>query len=494
MKALRFFLPRLEYMLLIALFWSIVSAGPKLLNVDGDLPRHLLVGRLTRETRSVSLTDTFSFRTVGFPSFPHEWLSQVLLSVSNELLGLSGVILLTAIIVTLTWGIVYYEDRRRSKSIVITLFIIALGMGVSMIHVLPRPHIFTYVFTALWIVVLEKTAVGKPHTCWLLPVVMLLWVNMHGMFVLGVILWGIYVTGSFMESPGRSWFRQPGARALLLGGVLSIPVTFLSPSGVRIWEAITALGSNSYITSRIPEYQSANFHSPATWLFILLLIITIAGFARGTKPVSWTHILATMAFTAMALYTSRMIPIFAIVVAPIAAASLGEWVNAEFAQSPWLTFEKNLAAMNTASNGAIWFVALFLTLIFVFQSGRTIDPQGKGNVFDEKFFPVRAVTWLNAHPQAGRMINDFDWGGYLLLKLDPRQQIFMDGHTHIYGEALTREYETVITLAEGWQDILEKYQIRWAIVRTGSRIGRGLEGVGWQIIYQDDTAIVLKRP
>src|ERR1043165_1367781 len=131
MKLIRFIIPRLEYVLLAALFWGICAIGPKILNFDGDLPRHLLVGRLIRETRSVPLTDTFSFRTVGFPSFPHEWLSQVILSAANDLLGLSGVVILTALIVTVAWTIVYREARRRTKNLFITLIVITIGIGVS---------------------------------------------------------------------------------------------------------------------------------------------------------------------------------------------------------------------------------------------------------------------------------------------------------------------------------------------------------------------------
>src|SRR5512139_3228127 len=115
MKPIRFVLPRLEYILFMALFWSIAANGPKILNFDGDLPRHLLLGRLIRETGRVPLTDTFSFRTVGYPSIPHEWLSQVLLSLSNDLLGLSGVVVLTALLVTVTWIVVYYEASRRTN-------------------------------------------------------------------------------------------------------------------------------------------------------------------------------------------------------------------------------------------------------------------------------------------------------------------------------------------------------------------------------------------
>lgn len=483
----------MEYILWMALFWSISASGPRLLNFDGDLPRHLLLGRLIRETRNVPLTDTFSFRTEGYASIPHEWLSQVIFSLSHDLLGLSGVVVLTALIVTGTWALIFHEANRRTRHFFAAFFLSALGIGATMIHVLPRPHIFTYLFTILWIVTLERITTRKPGNWWLLPVLMLLWVNLHGMFVLGIIILGIYLVGSFLEAPSRAWLARPSIRALWLGGGLSLIATLLSPSGIKIWEAITSLGSNSYITSRIPEYQSANFHLPETWPFILLLLLTVTAFARSKQKISWTEILLTVSFTGIALYTSRMIPLFAIIVVPIAAKTVGDWLEQEYTGSPFLRIEKNIATINSSSNGSIWLIVLFLTVVLMFSTGRGIDPQSKGNSFDPSFFPVQAVHWLNQNPQPGHMFNEFDWGGYLLLKLSPSQQIFMDGHTHIYGEALTREYETVVTSRKGWQDILDKYQVKWAIVRAGSAISQSLQSNDWDILYQDQTSVILRR-
>lgn len=492
MKAIRFFLPRMEYILLAALFWSIASNGPKLLNLDGDLPRHLLLGQLIRETMSVPTTDTFSFRTEGFPSIPHEWLSQVVYSIANDLLGLSGVVLLTALIVTGMWSLVYYEASRRSQHLFITLCITVIGIGVSMIHVLPRPHIFTYLFTAIWVILLEQINRDKPDRWWWLPLMMVIWVNMHGMFVLGIILWGIYLVGSLLDDPSYAWWKKDSTRYMLMAGLLSILATFLSPSGIHIWEAIASLGSNSYITSKIPEYQSANFHMPETWPFILLLGLAIVGFGRGNKS-EWTPVLLIASFGAIALYTSRMLPLFAIIAVPIVSKSLSDWVSQEFEEGCLLSIEKNLTAINASSNGFIWVFMVIIGITWLFSAGKAIDIQGKGNNFDENFFPVQAVTWLNSNPQQGHMFNEFDWGGYLLLKLKPQQQIFMDGHTHIYGEALTREYETVITLGRNWQKIFEKYQVEWAIVRSNSPVASELQDVGWKTVYEDDTAIVLRK-
>lgn len=92
------------------------------------------------------------------------------------------------------------------------------------------------------------------------------------------------------------------------------------------------------------------------------------------------------------------------------------------------------------------------------------------------------------------MFNEFDWGGYLLLRLYPGQQIFMDGHTHIYGEDLTREYERVISLAPGWEEILAKYDVTWVIVRRNSPLVNALsQSDDWTVSYQDDTAVILTR-
>jgi len=492
MKWLRFFLPRIEYILLIAVFWGIVANGPKILNFDGDLPRHILTGNLILQAHRVSTTDFFSFRTVGYPSYPHEWLSQGIFAIAYDWLGLDGIVLLTAFVVMLTWGIVYRQTIHKSSSFFSTLIITALGVGASQIHVLPRPHIFTYMLTAIWIALLEKISENKTRFWWTLPMVMFLWVNMHGMFVLGIIIWGIYLVGDFLDHPSRTWFGAQKTKSFLLAGGLSLLATLFSPSGPKIWQAIASLGSNAYITSKIPEYQSPDFHLPETWLFIAILLLVIIGFARSRERVSWVDILLVTSFTGIALYTSRMIPLFAIVVVPIAARAISNWARNEYPQSRFWIVEDNIFKTNSTANGLVWVFVIILMIAVLLRSGSPLDPQGQGNIFDKNFFPVEAVSWLESHPQHGHMFNEFDWGGYLLLRLWPQQQIFMDGHTHIYGEALTREYEQVITLSKGWEEILKKYDVKWVILRVNTPLAAALSTSNdWEKAYQDTTAIVL---
>jgi hypothetical protein len=493
MRLIRFFLPRIEYILFAGIFWGIAASGPRILNFDGDLPRHILTGSLILQTHEVALTDIFSFRTAGYPSIPHEWLAQVIFAGAYIWLGLSGIVLLTALLSTFTWIVIFRETIRRSNSLFFSLFFIALGVAASQIHVLPRPHLFTYLLTATWITLLERVE-REANARLLLPLTMLLWVNLHGMFVIGIIIWGIYLMGDFLDGPSIAWFTASKTKALIIGGALALLATLCSPSGAKIWEAIISLGGNTYITSKVPEYQSANFHIPETWPFIILLTLTVIGFGRVTQRVRWIDILLVVSFAALALYTSRMIPLFAILATPIAANALALWIFQEFPEGKFLRVEKNINKINSSSNGNIWVCAVIIVVAILFRSGKTIDPNGRGNIFDPRFFPVEAVTWLGARPQQGNMFNEFDWGGYLLLRLWPQYQIFMDGHTHIYGEELTKEYERVITLDAGWEAILAKYDINLAIVRANSPLVNALsKSVGWSIEYQDPTAVILIR-
>jgi hypothetical protein len=88
------------------------------------------------------------------------------------------------------------------------------------------------------------------------------------------------------------------------------------------------------------------------------------------------------------------------------------------------------------------------------------------------------------------MFNAFDWGGYILLHLWPEQKTFIESHTDVTGEA-TYQYERVITLQAGWQDVFEQYEITWAILPPDWPLAKELLEQGWDTAYQDPTAVIL---
>jgi hypothetical protein len=90
------------------------------------------------------------------------------------------------------------------------------------------------------------------------------------------------------------------------------------------------------------------------------------------------------------------------------------------------------------------------------------------------------------------MFNDLNWGGYLALNLFPTHKTFVDSVSDVSGE-VTLEYETVITLAPGWQEILRKYAVDWVIIPADSMLAEQLTAQGWHLRYVDATAVILQK-
>jgi hypothetical protein len=98
------------------------------------------------------------------------------------------------------------------------------------------------------------------------------------------------------------------------------------------------------------------------------------------------------------------------------------------------------------------------------------------------------------NPQNGNMFNEFNWGGYILYRLWPQELVFLDSQTDFYGETLVREYEQTILAKYGWEDILSRYNVTWAIIPPNSPLSQALQtDEHWQVLYHDNTAIILRQ-
>ncbi len=101
------------------------------------------------------------------------------------------------------------------------------------------------------------------------------------------------------------------------------------------------------------------------------------------------------------------------------------------------------------------------------------------------------MDWLEDTPLEGNGFNYFPWGGYLLYRIWPENLVFIDGQTDFYGEQLTREYEKIITLADGWQNLFSDYKIEWVLMPADSILISELRGRGpWEIVFEDNTSVI----
>ena len=488
---LAYLLPQPRDILFIGVFFSMVFGGTKLFNNDGDLGRHITIGNYILDTWTIPARDIFSHTMTGERLVPHEWLAQVIFALAHRLMGLSGDVFVAALLGALTILIVYEELIKRGNLRLVALFVATWVTVVSSIHWLARPHMFTFFFVVLWTYWLERFYKGEMKNFWRFPLLMLIWVNTHGAFIAGFVVLGTYIADWIWEFLQGRGSKEMGQQLFLIG-LLSFAVTFINPSGVYLWGTSVGYVSNEFMTSHTVEYISPNFHEKDMWPFLFMVVFALFALMQERK-IQVREALLLAGWTALSLYSVRNMPLFAVITAPIYGALIQPWA------------EKMLHGTNQASGpresenvlrGYVWVIVSVLFFGFVLWRGIPLDQKGTGNVFLPDKMPVQAVNWLEANPQDGKMFNHFIWGGYILYRLWPAEVVFIDGQTDFYGEALMREYIEVISLSEGWDEILDKHDVSWMLIPRNEMLAKHLYSVeddAWNVIYEDATAVIFRR-
>lgn len=465
-----------------------LALGQQMLSLDSDLGRHLALGNYMLDERLIPTRDLLSHTRAGLSRPPYEWLSQILFTFAYRLLGLDGVVLLTSLIVALTFTIVYHFSARRSGSPLIAVIFTFIAAGASSIHWLPRPHILTFLLLAIWVELLDSLARGesvKPH---LFPLIMLLWVNLHGGFIFGILAWIAYLAGWLWDAWRGKAEKQTG-RKLLLAGISSLFATVVTPDLWRNWEAVLN-NRSAFILNRTIETMRPNLTAPSVLPYTLLLILAILLFALNWKNAKAGHFFLLTGLGAMSLLMARNIPLFAIVAAPILSGMSADSLSRSAA---WTRFERRFAGFGKTVSHSVWSYAAGLLAILFFVSLNLKNGQPVHR-FDPTVFPVEAANFIEANPQRGNMFNEFNWGGYLLYRLWPPYTVFLDSQSDFYGESLMRDYDQIMSAKSDWQNQMAEYQIEWAIIHIGSPLAGAIENApDWKTVYKDNIALIVRR-
>jgi hypothetical protein len=489
LHAARWLIPKMQDIFFVSILFAGVLYGPKLFNIDGDLGRHITVGNYIITNQVIPTKDIFSHTMSGETLVPHEWLSEVIFSIAYSLMGLNGVVLLTATIISITFTLSFHEIIGRGAFHLVALFTALVAAMASSLHWLARPHIFTFLFLALWIYRLEHVVEKKNERIWVFPLLMLVWANSHGAFIVGFVVWGAYVAEWIWEFLHNQADEQKG-RSLISIGFFSFIATLFNPSGYKLWATSIGYIRNNYLVDHTVEYMTPNFHLAGTlpFLFMLAFLIFLSG--QGTQLKLRESILLA-GWTIMALYSARNIPLFAIVNAPL----LGILVQSSIGRVQFLTQQnENLRKIESQLQGSVYPITAIFLIIIAFNSGIKLDSAQLGNRYDPTIFPEHAVNWLEQNPQKGNVFNSFIWGGYLLYREWPQINVFIDGQTDFYGETLTREYEQAISTTSGWENIFTKYNIEWTILENKSPLALALQNnYHWRVLYEDDLAVILHK-
>lgn len=500
----RWALPSLADVLFAGILLTAVLLGPRMLNMDGDLGRHLTIGRYILDNGRVPVRDLWSHTRPGAELMPHEWLAAVAFALAERAAGLPGVVLLTALVIAGTFRGLARWMLGHGINPYLTVLLVLWAAAASSLHWLTRPHVFTFAFVLAFGWTLDgwrrhaEAGRATPRRLWVLPLLMVVWANTHGAFISGIVLIGLHLAGALWAWRGTDRAAARLARDLAITLGLCLAASLVNPIGPGLLAGSFGYLGQSYLVDRTVEYLAPDFHTIATWPFAGLLLLAIFS-ARVARPQrNPAALLVVLAWTAFGLYSTRNIPLFALLAVPV----LGEWMDAGLAHAAeagtgWAhgitAAAGRLSRVDQSLAGGAWAVAAAIALSAFVLSRPASDPLRQAMDFSPRVFPVAAVDYLSVHPPEGPVFNNFIWGGYLLYRLWPARQVFIDGQTDFYGEALTREYAQVMALEPGWQAALARYGVRWIIVPPDCPLARELETgalPGWQRAWADDTAVV----
>src|SRR6266567_1599226 len=256
-------IPTFADMLFLALLLSLpFSTGKNLLN-DCDTGYHIRAGEFILNTHTIPRQDMFSFISPALPWTAHEWLSEVIMAVVYRASGLTGVVIFFTFIIALIYCLFFKILRAGSENILLVVTIALLAIASSQLHWLARPHIFSLGLLVAWNYLLDAYHYRNRNLLFLLPPLMLLWVNLHGGFVAGFILLGIYLLGNIIKyltvPEAEKGFYLKKSRDLGLTIICCLVAALINPFGYHILLFPFNLVSNKYIMDHIMEFISPTF-------------------------------------------------------------------------------------------------------------------------------------------------------------------------------------------------------------------------------------------
>jgi len=449
---------------------------------DPDYFWHVIAGEYILSTGGVPDVDPFSFTWIGQPWTPHEWLSEVLIHGLVATLGEIGALAVFAAIPGATILLLALLLARLGVRTWAQAPVLALTAIVISPYATLRPQALSWLLLAVTVALLVSVqAVSRRRLVLVLPL-FVLWANMHGLYIVGIGVVGAYGLFTLL---GRTPLAEHRGWAIAAVG-LAVLGAMLTPAG-PLGVVYPLRYSQEWGLANIQEWQSPDFHSPAHWPLIALIVALILNGGRATP--GWLQLIAYVG-TVMALVALRNAPVAAVLATPTLALGLEDrlraWRGSHRPASPRVASARRwmevLAALAVVAGALIIFVPPALT--------RTASDQQV-----DAGYPVRAVNLLaRDHPEA-RVLAEYGWGGYLIYRLyDQGGRVFVDGRNDMYAEQILDDYTAISRGDEGWERLADDYGVDALLFPPSQPITRGLaEAAGWCEAYRDDESVLLLR-
>jgi len=470
----------------VLLYWQV--GGPSALLADPNTGVHVRAGEWMLSHHAIPRQDVFSFTLAGRTWCDWEWLSDVLYAVLFRVRGLSAIVAFHLALLVLI-SLILYRTARLRVGPTMAFAVTCLLMATTTIHWLARPHFFTWFFLGVFSYLLERADVtGDYRSLLALPIVTILWVNLHPGFVAGLLVLSAWSVSALLRRwlPGDSQDRCRGRNqafwfCLTLGACLA--ATCVNPYFWRLdGHIVPYLFSSRSVTSHVAEWLSPDFRNPRLhWFEFLLPLAAGAALLQGFRG-HLAHCAIVLGSMHLAFASVRTVPLFVIVTVGPLAATAESLLRLSCFGVRLDAGEHALALRRSRALTVASYALGFAVLVGVLWRG----PVG--------FWPASSLPIYAArHLPVGRLFTTDQWADYLIYT-QPGRQVFFDCRNDAYGAEVVQDYITAMTAAPGWGSVLAKYSLNVALVPKASPISAALsESHGWKLFYQDPVAAVFTR-
>lgn len=450
---------------------------------DPDYFWHVVAGEHIVSTGAVPTADPFSFTWAGQPWTPHEWLSEVLIFGLVSALGETGALAVFALIpgaTILLLALLLARMGVRTPSQAPALVLAALVISP---YATLRPQALSWLLLAVTVALLASVRPASRRRLLLVLPLFVLWANLHGLYIVGIGVVGAYGLFTLLgRTPlaGHRWWAVAAVGLAFIGAML----TPAGPLGVLY----PLRYSQEWGLANIQEWQSPNFHSPAHWPLIGLVVALILNGGRATP--GWFQLVAYVG-TVMALVALRNAPVAAVLATPTLALGLEDRLRA------WRGEHRPAATRIAGARRAMEIAAALAVVIgaFVIFAPPKVLFLAPAQQQAEAGYPVAAADLLaRVHPDV-RVLGEYGWGGYLIYRLyDSGGRVFVDGRNDMYAEAILDDYTAISKGDEGWEALLNEYGVEALLFPPTQPITKGLaQSAGWCEAHRDDQSVLLLR-
>ncbi|MBI4516531.1 MAG: hypothetical protein HY699_12035 [Deltaproteobacteria bacterium] len=510
---------------------------------DTDTWWHLAAGRWMVQHLRVPHTDTLSHTVPEHPWINLQWLYDVLLYALYQLGGADALVITTAVIFGLTIALVL--KSLRSVLTPLTAAVLALWVVLTAEERLQiRPEIASFLFLQALLYLFASARRDGGRRLWLVPVVMLLWVNVHSLFIVGIFAIGcqmVAATAEHLPMLPVNWrrassFGPVGNRRVLLSGGAAMLATLVNPyfaTGVLFpFKLLSRINGSNPVFQSIGEFRppfSGYFPTVALGAYQLFLMFSVlvvlsvvvlslvagrsvtgasgraarrrqggqAALAptgrRAGLDLSGLLFFAGLAY--LSLLARRNTALFTLGAAPFVGQCLA-LLPAALPQR----VRQSLRPVEHALTAAM--VPLLLLAGAGIASNQlyrlSLEPREFGTGVLAVNFPIRAAEFVKEMKLPPRLYNDLAAGGYLTWAAPSDGGVYIDGRLEVYDAEFFSAYMAALADPERWQAEADRRAISTAILfhRWSNRhtlISWLMASENWSLVYVDEVAIVFVR-